>query len=61
MKDRDLSPFGRPSEARRDSASAGRTCAEPECETVLSRYNSTDWCSVHERKPIAPAQTRKSR
>lgn len=27
---------------------AGRTCIEPECRVKLSRYNSTDWCALHE-------------
>jgi hypothetical protein len=26
----------------------GRVCKEPECTVQLSRYNSTDWCAVHE-------------
>lgn len=24
-----------------------RTCADPECETVLSRYNKRATCSIH--------------
>lgn len=24
-----------------------RICAQKGCKTVLSRYNTTDWCSVH--------------
>ena len=59
-EDRTLSPFGRPSKERRDSATAGRTCAEDECETVLSRYNNTDLCGLHEPKRMVPA-TRKSK
>ena len=26
----------------------GRVCTEPTCEVRLSRYNSTDWCALHE-------------
>ena len=40
--------FGTPSKKRLDKAKAGRTCAEDNCETVLSRYNTTDRCGVHE-------------
>ena len=29
----------------------GRVCSARDCETGLSRYNSTDRCSVHERTP----------
>ncbi len=25
-----------------------RVCREPDCTVRLSRYNSTDWCAVHE-------------
>lgn len=25
-----------------------RVCIEPSCEVRLSRYNSTDWCALHE-------------
>ena len=28
---------------------AGRTCAAPRCETMLSRYNSGRLCWVHEK------------
>jgi hypothetical protein len=41
-------PLGRPSTKRLDTAEAGRTCAEDRCETVLSRYNKTERCGVHE-------------
>jgi hypothetical protein len=46
---RRLMSFGGPSNKRLDTAEAGRTCAEDNCETILSRYNTTDRCSVHER------------
>ncbi len=26
----------------------GRVCVEPDCRVKLSRYNSTDWCALHE-------------
>jgi len=26
----------------------GRICIEPSCQVRLSRYNSTDWCALHE-------------
>lgn len=26
----------------------GRVCAEPDCATVLSRYNRREWCGAHE-------------
>jgi hypothetical protein len=33
----------------------GRICIEPECQVRLSRYNSTDWCALHE----SPASTQR--
>jgi hypothetical protein len=27
----------------------GRVCAKPECDTLLSRYNSTTHCAEHDR------------
>ncbi len=27
---------------------AGRVCKEPSCDVRLSRYNSTEWCALHE-------------
>jgi len=58
--DRSLSAFGRPTKKRLDNAAAGRTCAEDDCETVLSRYNKTDRCGVHEPTQMVPA-TRRSK
>lgn len=26
----------------------GRVCIEPSCQVRLSRYNSTQWCALHE-------------
>jgi hypothetical protein len=48
MRQDRLSSFGRPSNKRLDTATPGRTCAEDKCETVLSRYNKTERCGVHE-------------
>jgi hypothetical protein len=33
----------------------GRVCKETACAVQLSRYNSTDWCAVHE----SPASTQR--
>jgi hypothetical protein len=33
----------------------GRVCIEPSCTAKLSRYNSTDWCALHE----SPASTQR--
>ena len=54
--DRELIPFGRPSNKRLDSANTGRTCAHDGCDTVLSRYNKTEKCGVHE--PTQPPSRR---
>jgi hypothetical protein len=35
--------------------STGRVCREISCSVRLSRYNSTDWCAVHE----SPASTQR--
>jgi hypothetical protein len=48
MRQDRLTSYGRPSNKRLDTAKAGRTCAEDKCETVLSRYNKTERCGVHE-------------
>ena len=32
-----------------------RVCIEPECQVRLSRYNSTEWCALHE----SPAATQR--
>jgi hypothetical protein len=36
-----------------ESYGTGRVCVEPSCQVHLSRYNSTDWCALHE----SPAAT----
>lgn len=59
-QDRNVTPLARPSSKRLDTTNSGRSCAEDGCETVLSRYNNTDRCGVHEPRRIAPA-TRKSK
>ena len=33
----------------------GRICIEEQCTVRLSRYNSTDWCALHE----SPASTQR--
>jgi hypothetical protein len=33
----------------------GRVCIEPQCQVKLSRYNSTEWCALHE----SPASTQR--
>lgn len=33
----------------------GRVCVEPQCTARLSRYNSTQWCALHE----SPASTQR--
>lgn len=33
----------------------GRVCSETTCAVQLSRYNSTEWCSLHE----SPASTQR--
>ena len=33
----------------------GRVCIEPDCSVRLSRYNSTEWCALHE----SPASTQR--
>lgn len=30
------------------SYGTGRICSQPDCGVRLSRYNSTNWCSIHE-------------
>ena len=30
------------------SYGTGRVCLEPSCQVRLSRYNSTEWCALHE-------------
>ena len=53
MGDRGVSPFGRPSDQPLDRGKAARICAEEGCDTLLSRYNNTNRCGVHEAKPTA--------
>jgi hypothetical protein len=38
-----------------ESFGTGRICIEPQCQVRLSRYNSTDWCALHE----SPASTQR--
>lgn len=34
--------------------SPGRVCGEPDCDTVLSQYNSTGYCSLHDDTVVVP-------
>jgi hypothetical protein len=36
-----------------ETFATGRTCVAEDCSVKLSRYNSTDWCALHE----SPAST----
>ena len=40
--------YGRPSR----TFARGRVCSEPGCETKLSIYNGSGYCSVHERSGL---------
>jgi hypothetical protein len=50
---------GRPRD-RRGTESASRTCAHEGCATILSRYNKTTLCGVHEPSRTLAA-TRRNR
>jgi hypothetical protein len=41
--------------------SAGRTCAADGCTTILSTYNHSEYCGVHERTVVRHRQHRRSR
>jgi hypothetical protein len=57
---REASAVGERSKTRRRTNEAARTCAHEGCDTILSRYNKTDWCGVHELlRTLLPA-TRQS-
>jgi hypothetical protein len=44
-----LNPWGPVSQAHRvRSYQSGRTCAHPDCDTILSIYNPAKYCTVHE-------------
>jgi hypothetical protein len=53
-----MSNFGYPSAKDRiDSGAPGRVCAAEGCDTILSRFNKTERCGVHEEKGVAvPAE-----
>jgi hypothetical protein len=38
----------------------GRTCSEPECRTLLSRYNSGPLCGLHDARSRAVADPKHS-
>jgi hypothetical protein len=56
---RAVTAVGEPSRNRRQNKQAARTCAYDRCDTILSRYNKTDLCGVHELTRMLPA-TRQS-
>lgn len=31
----------------------GRTCFEPDCGTILSIYNESNYCALHPPEPVA--------
>ena len=37
-----------------ESYAMGRVCERDQCTTVLSRYNKSDYCSVHEPRTFTP-------
>jgi hypothetical protein len=43
-----VSAFMGPSNRRRENVEPARICAKVDCETVLSRFNKTELCGVHE-------------
>lgn len=51
--------FGVPiASSRKECAPVGRVCADPSCDTVLSRYNDSPVCSVHSVRPVRGPQKR---
>ena len=48
VEDRSMLADGLSGAAPALSYGTGRVCVEPSCEVRLSRYNSTDWCALHE-------------
>ncbi len=53
------SAIGVPGKFRGRTKDPHRTCARDGCDTILSRYNHTDLCGVHEPARTLPA-TRQS-
>jgi hypothetical protein len=50
-----LVQFGAPKSGRPSpSTRGGRVCMSPECDTILSIYNTLEWCSVHEQPAPRP-------
>lgn len=39
----------------------GRVCFEPECDTVLSIYNETNYCALHQPGPIGVTDSIRAR
>jgi hypothetical protein len=53
--------FGTPDRGRSTPTSnRGRVCQYDDCPTVLSIYNHSDWCSVHEQPDHRNTPTRSS-
>jgi hypothetical protein len=55
VEDRSFLADGLSGSAPPEVFGTGRICIEPSCTAKLSRYNSTDWCAVHE----SPASTQR--
>jgi hypothetical protein len=55
--------IGTPNRGREASSRSapGRVCADPVCTTILSTYNSAEFCGVHEPasfRPLPPTARR---
>jgi hypothetical protein len=51
--------FGTPNRGSSTAMSQrGRVCLSDDCPTVLSVYNHSHWCSVHEQPKPRPAGSR---
>jgi hypothetical protein len=51
--------FGVPMKSKKARAAKGRTCDRPECNTILSTYNDSSTCSVHEHIRRLPPERRR--
>ena len=53
--------FGGPVKSKKQvRAAKGRTCERPECNTILSTYNDSSTCSIHERVTWLPPERRRT-
>ena len=41
------------------SYDSGRVCSDPECVTVLSKYNGSSFCSLHEPRTFRQSGVRR--